>query len=593
MVISIKSHMFIPTSEQIKFLELQIEEHENAFREYLTTPMKQHFRNKSAYWGKLWGVDKSRSTLIFRFSAGLAPRLNTPLVAFVVNEESVPANHSDWEFHYQAFRESKKSKASTQLLAIYFQKSSEITFSFIGFSGIDSGFFDSAINALSRGEKPSIVFAEPDPPVQYLINLKAFIERHKEDQTLNLDIQKGLNDWDPIAFDSSKTKVNHILSALDSSNEVIIQGPPGTGKSHLIGDLVCQLVEEGKSVCITSLTNKALMEVAEKPGISSLAKSNQTIFKTNLSAEESKKISGIKKADKLSVGKGKLLLATYYKLSDWYNPENSEAQNTIQPLYDLLVIEEASQCFLATIAAFRRLGRKVLIVGDPLQLPPIVLNEPKALTIHPHIMLFAKGLEAYSPNSKAPSFILTESYRLSSEAAKSTGIFYKNRLQSNQSQSSTLVVESRFKHLIPINKGPKVHYLPIISEGDQPLNAIDLAIELVIDLRQKNPTLEIAVLAPFKRTILAVQEKMSKQLDNFSGITIETIDRIQGLTVDFTIYILALNNPTFALNLNRFNVATSRAKSGTLIITDREFGRFKGTDPLVTEFLNRLDMETI
>jgi superfamily I DNA and/or RNA helicase len=592
MVVSNKQPMIIPTSDQKKFLQLQIEEHENAFREYLITPMKQHFRQKSAYWGKLWGVDESRSTLIFRFSAGLAPRLNTPMVAFVVNEESVPAYPSDWEFHYKAFREGGKSKASTQMLAVYYLKSNDISFSFLGGAGIESGFFESAQKALSRGEKPSIVFAEPDPPVQYLINLKSFIERHKEDQTLNLDIKKELSDWDPIAFDSSNTKVNHILSALDSSNEVIIQGPPGTGKSHLIGDLVCQLVEERKSVCITSLTNKALMEVAEKPGISSLAKNDQTVFKTNLSAEESKKISGIKKADKLSIGKGQLLLASYYKLSDWYNPENSEAQNAIQPIYDLVVIEEASQCFLATIAAFRRLGRKVLIVGDPLQLPPIVLNEAKAQTIHPQIMLFAKGLESYSPNSKSPSFILTESYRLSTEAAKRTGIFYKKRLQSIQSQLVSIEVESRLKHLIPISKGHKIHYLPLVAEGDQPRNAIDLSIELVLALRQKNPNLEIAVLAPFKRTILAVQEKLGKHLDNFSGITVETIDRIQGLTVDFTIYILALNNPTFALNLNRFNVATSRAKSGTLIITDREFARFKGTDPLVTEFLNQLDLES-
>jgi hypothetical protein len=590
MVISNKQQMIIPTSDQKKFLQLQIEEHDNAFRGYMLTPMKQHFRQKSAFWGKLWGVDESRSALIFRFSAGLAPRLNTPLVAFVVNEESVPANHSDWEFHYEAFRLSGKSKASTQLLAVYFIKSNDISFSFLGFSGIDSSFFDSAKKALSRGEKPLIVFAEPDPPVQYLINLKSFIERTKEDQILNLAIQKGLNEWDPIAFNSSKTKVNHILSALDSSKEVIIQGPPGTGKSHLIGDLVSQLVEAGKSVCITSLTNKALIEVAEKPGISALANKGQTVFKTNLSAEEARKITGIKRAEKLAIGKGQLLLATYYKLSDWYNPADSEAQRTIQPIYDLVVIEEASQCFLATIAAFRRLGRKVLIVGDPLQLPPIVLNESNAQTIHPQIMLFAKGLESYSPNSKSPSFILTESYRLSTQAVKSTGIFYKNRLKSIQNPSSPIVVDGRFKLLIPKGGGHMLHFLPLVSEGDQPQNAIDITIELVKELRIKNPNLEIAVLAPFKRTVLAVQEKLGKSLDNFSGITVETIDRIQGLTVDFTIFILALNNPTFALNLNRFNVATSRAKSGTLIITDSEYIRFKGIDPRVTEFLGGVDV---
>lgn len=582
--------MNIPTSAQLNFFLLQIEENENAVKEYMVTPMKQHFKQKSAFVGKLWGIDENRSSLIFRFSAGLAPRLNVPLVAFVVNQESVPTDQSNWDFHYKAFRESGKAKASTQLLPVYFLKSHDISFSFLGFSGIDSGFFDSAKNALSRGEKPLIVFAEQDPPVQYLINLKSFIEKFRDDPILNLNIQKSLDDWNPVGFDSSASKVDQLLWALDSSEEVIIQGPPGTGKSHLIGSLVCKLVEQGKSVCITSLTNKALMEVAEKPGISALASKRQTLFKTNLSAEESKKIPGIQKAKKLSIGKSQLILATYYKLSDWYNPENSEAQNTIQPTYDLVVIEEASQCFLATIAAFRRLARKILIVGDPLQLPPIVLNEPAAKAIHPQMMSFAKGLESYSPNSDSPSFILTESYRLSTEAVKSTGIFYKNRLQSVQSQAVPIDVDAKFRHFIPAGEGHKIYFLPLVSEGDQPENAISLTIELIKNLRSKNPQIEIAALAPFKRTVLAIQEKLGKSLNDFSGITVETIDRIQGLTVDFTIFVLALNNPTFALNLNRFNVATSRAKSGTLIITDSEYVRFKGIDPRVREFLGGIEI---
>jgi hypothetical protein len=582
--------MKIPIDNQIEFFNLQIRELENAFRNYLQRPLNQHFRDKSAFFGHLWGIDERRSSLIVRFPAGMAPRLSMPLMAYGIKDIQKLPEPSNWQFSYLKFRQEGLAKGFTNLLPTFFLKSENPVWSLLGFTGLDYSFFESAKRALVRGEKPMLLFVEQDPPFQYLINLKSFIGKHKEDKTLNMDIQKSLAYWNPIAFDSSKAKVDQILSELEVSKEVIIQGPPGTGKSHLIGDLVSQMVEEGKSVCITSLTNKALIEVAEKPGISTLAKQGQTVFKTNLSAEEARKITGIQRAEKLSIGKGQLLLATYYKLSDWYNPENSEAQNTIQPIYDLVVIEEASQCFLATIAAFRRLGRKVLIVGDPLQLPPIVLNEPAAKSIHPQMMSFAKGLESYSPNSESLSFILTESYRLSTEAVKSTGIFYQNRLQSIQSLYTPIEVDGRFKHLIPNGGGHKIHFLPLVSEGDQPQNAIDITIKLVKELRIKNPSLEIAVLAPFKQTVLAVQEKLGSTLENTSGITVETIDRIQGLTVDFTIFILALNNPTFALNLNRFNVATSRAKCGTLIITDSEYVRFRGTDPRVTEFLGGVEV---
>jgi DNA replication ATP-dependent helicase Dna2 len=96
------------------------------------------------------------------------------------------------------------------------------------------------------------------------------------------------------------------------------------------------------------------------------------------------------------------------------------------------------------------------------------------------------------------------------------------------------------------------------------------------------------LLAPFRKTVLTLQESVFGRLGDDKEIVIETIDRIQGLTVDCCIFLLTPDNPSFALNVNRFNVATSRAKYGTLIITDKEFVRFKGIDKRVTEYLYSL-----
>lgn len=51
-------------------------------------------------------------------------------------------------------------------------------------------------------------------------------------------------------------------------------------------------------------------------------------------------------------------------------------------------------------------------------------------------------------------------------------------------------------------------------------------------------------------------------------IIIETIDRIQGLTCDVSIILIPFDGVAFAFQENRFNVSTSRAKRGTLLITD-------------------------
>ena len=89
---------------------------------------------------------------------------------------------------------------------------------------------------------------------------------------------------------------------------------------------------------------------------------------------------------------------------------------------------------------------------------------------------------------------------------------------------------------------------------------------------------------------MALQEFLDKNEKSKNEIIVETIDRIQGITVDLCIVALTLDNPSFALDLNRINVATSRAKSGTLIITDKEYLRFKGIHPKVTEFLSSLEI---
>ena len=79
-------------------------------------------------------------------------------------------------------------------------------------------------------------------------------------------------------------------------------------------------------------------------------------------------------ADKgLHIPPGELLCATNYVLSGVYS--DTRPLDIGIPHYDLIIIEEASQAFLTTIVAFKALGDKCLIVGDPMQLPPIVRLE--------------------------------------------------------------------------------------------------------------------------------------------------------------------------------------------------------------------------
>ncbi len=55
-----------------------------------------------------------------------------------------------------------------------------------------------------------------------------------------------------------------IIKYLDNYGAVLVQGPPGTGKTHTIANLIGHLLSEGKSVLVTSHTEKALTVLKDK-----------------------------------------------------------------------------------------------------------------------------------------------------------------------------------------------------------------------------------------------------------------------------------------------------------------------------------------
>ena len=63
-----------------------------------------------------------------------------------------------------------------------------------------------------------------------------------------------------------------IARRVERYNAVLVQGPPGTGKTHTIANLLGHFLAQGKSVLVTSHTQKALSVLKEKvaPGLQSL-----------------------------------------------------------------------------------------------------------------------------------------------------------------------------------------------------------------------------------------------------------------------------------------------------------------------------------
>lgn len=66
-----------------------------------------------------------------------------------------------------------------------------------------------------------------------------------------------------LSMEANKEQLD-IAKRIDHYNAVLVQGPPGTGKTHTIANLMGHFLAQGKSILVTSHTQKALSVLKEK-----------------------------------------------------------------------------------------------------------------------------------------------------------------------------------------------------------------------------------------------------------------------------------------------------------------------------------------
>lgn len=359
-----------------------------------------------------------------------------------------------------------------------------------------------------------------------------------------------------------------VINDFINTDIVILQGPPGTGKTYRISSLCEFLCDANKSVLVTALTNRALMEVAKKLKNSKLL-TNKRISKTNLTTDELKEVPGIQRSDKVHAMPGNLMLSTFYISS------GTAANNYEGPLFDFVIVDEASQAFLPMLAAANMLGHKNLWVGDVKQMPPIVLvskDRVNRLGYAPTI----DGLNTVTSSCQYITYQLSDTFRLGTRGASFTGLFYNDTLTS-KSELNGLFVKEDGPVIIPLN-------MPL---GDpMPKIAVREAVSLAKQLLSKNKKVEIAILSQLIKTTKAIQSEVTSQIGSSNNILVETVARVQGITKDYTIFLIPdTDSKLHSLELRLFNVATSRARRNTYIICPSNILAFSYMSPIVRKYL--------
>lgn len=576
--------MKIPQEKHIAFYAQQIKAQEDKWREYADCAMNILIQEKRLFIGRIWGVQESHGNVVLRFNEGEVPRMKQPYFLGLVGSEA-PENPLTWKFSYKTFRESTQpryySGVKEDIYTVTYWKTEEGK-SYVLVSGFDLEVLSTIKEKyLDRKIHPLIVVAETDPPVEYLIKLKEFVSKNENDAILNLELNVSEANWKPLNLNNEKNVTNDVIQFIEKQKTTLIQGPPGTGKSYLAAELCDYYLKQGKSICVTALTNKALMEIASKDGLINPLNLGK-VYKTNLTGDELKDIPKLKKVESFTPKYGDLLLSTYYKLAQ----KQSEIIEGSQR-FDLLIIEEASQAYLATIAMFSSIAKKILIIGDHKQLTPVVLKIEEAKTIFEKIEGVINGLQTFAFNNNEVSYRLTKTRRLTSDASKLTGLYYYNSLESISDKEGNTDYVSKYRDLFHENGGVTIAKLSSARIGFTERNIFNFICKISREIIESNPKIEIALLTPYVSVESELYTQYSKLSNDYKFITINTVHKIQGLTTDLTILYLPLTPAAFDLNDNLFNVATSRATRGTLIITYEHIDLASSVSSETKQFIKR------
>lgn len=573
--------------EHSNFLEEELQAQTKSFSQKLNSSASFLLQEKEELFVAQFLTFKD-GEMILKFSTKRSlPRIGEYLYCFTVPKEL--RDYRNWGD--KTYGELVKEKGNFTETVCIWQTSSkdkdgnvDTDFCLAGFRGVD---LDFSVN-ISKAEKMILLLGPNKPPFEYIANLQKIVQTNHTDNinhVLDQDFQNS--NWQPFLINNQKDIPNFILNQLTISDQLILIGPPGTGKTYQIAEICKNLCEQNKSVLVTSLTNRALREVAEKPALANMLEAGK-VFKTKISTDEAKEIPQLQQIKELHPQPGKLVLTTFYIAS---NEANNVKEN---PPFDYIIVDEASQALLAMFGASILLGKKNIWIGDTNQLPPVVaINEDKVKKKNYDFLV--NGLKALSLTASIPIFQLTETYRLPQRGANYTGLFYKNSLKSKAKNDIRFEFNELPKDVnifFNLQGGSTLIKTDLDIGNKKPKNALEIAKMLVLCLLNASEVLHISVLSNYIDTVKALQKNIFSTAGNPKNLLIETVARIQGLTTDVTIFVIPNSGYNHSLEKRLFNVATSRAKRHTIIISDKNIvTSYPQLNEEVKEYLEKLDEE--
>jgi predicted RecB family nuclease len=354
--------------------------------------------------------------------------------------------------------------------------------------------------------------------------------------------------------------VSAVVQSLERSY-LFIQGPPGSGKSTIGSRVICDLIERGKRVAVTSTSHKAIHNLLHKieACIGDRGSSFRGRYKYSTSSGDSEYKSRVASPFIQAVKDNEALDGDDYQLAggtSWLF-----ARQELAGKFDYLFIDEAGQVALADALAVSQCARNVVLLGDPSQLAQVTQGR-QPLHAGDSVLTHLLGDAQTVPPHRG--IFLDVSYRMQPEiCAFISDVMYENRLK--PAPATAL-------HRVAFD-GETIaglYFVPIEHTGNGSSSSEE-ADEIVR---------RISLIYPHERNVIVVtpynaQRRLIVQKLHYAGLTVEvgTVDKFQGQEAAVVFYSMATSSGDdvprgmeFLFERNRFNVAMSRARAASFLV---------------------------
>lgn len=355
------------------------------------------------------------------------------------------------------------------------------------------------------------------------------------------------------------------LRRLDRSY-LAVQGPPGTGKTYAGARVVAALVADGWKVGVVSQSHAVvenLLAEAVRAGVPAAV-----VAKKNRSGDESPRpwdTGASAVPDLLSSAGGCLVGGTAWTFS------NDEA--VPRGALDALVIDEAGQFSLANTVAVSVSTRRLLLLGDPQQLPQVSQGTHPEPVDESALGWLMQG-EATLPAELG--YFLPSTYRMHPELCSLVSrLSYDDRLRSVERVTAS-------RHLDGV--APGLHLVRVEHDGNAALSweEVDAVERIVTELLGRSWTddhgetrglgqADVLVVAPYNAQVNAIRGRLAAR--NLASVRVGTVDKFQGQQAPVVVVSMTTSSPAdvprgmgFVLSRNRVNVAVSRAQWATYLV---------------------------